>query len=307
MYFSQTGQLRNILESSIAPLFGHSEIEVTVAELRPKAPYPFPWPVWRFFNTFPETVYEDFEPIEPLEIGEDRPFDLVILAYQVWFLSPSLPTVAFLHSQTAERILPGTPVITMIGCRNMWLMAQERVKAELDRLGANLIDNAVLIDSAHAAFTFISTPAWLLSGNRGPFLGGLIPAAGVSDAEIADCQRFGEAIAAKLPARSRDDKTPMLAGLGAVRVNEELIASEKIAKRSFHLWGALLRKLGPPSSPVRQIALAFYILFLLLLILTVAPLGAIARRLLRPLNRRRNAAERAYFAAPSGEAVELAV
>jgi hypothetical protein len=259
----------------------------------------------RFFNTFPETVYADLDPILPLDIPADSEFDLIILAYQVWFLSPSLPVQAFLQSEQARGLLAGKPVITVIGCRNMWLMAQERVKAALDALGAKLIDNVVLTDRTHVSATFISTPLWMLTGKRGPFLGGLVPAAGVPAAEIAATARFGQAIARQLPTRAPGDSTPMLRGLGAVVVNERLIASEKIALRSFRIWGGLLRGIGDQRSPLRKFVLVVYIAFLVTLILTVVPLSAIIKRLLTPFTKERVRLQRSYFAAPSGEETSL--
>lgn len=302
VYYSQSGQLRDIVASVAGPLRADAGIELTVAELKPLTPYPFPWPFWRFFNTFPETVYEQADPIEALPLPADADFDLVILAYQVWFLSPSLPTTAFLQSAQAERLLRGKPVITLIGCRNMWLMAQEQVKGHLQRLGARLLDNIVLTDAAHSAATFISTPLWVLTGKRGPFLGGLVPAAGVPAAEIRAAERFGAAIAAQLPQRDSAADTPMLSGLGAVKINERMIASETIARRSFRIWGGLLRKLGPPASPLRRIVLVLYVAFLITLILTVIPVSAVLKRLTAPLSRARVQRQRSYFAAPSGEA-----
>lgn len=303
--YSQTGQLRDIVEATIAPLRRASEIEVVVETLRPAQPFPFPWTFWQFFDTFPETVHEVALPNQSMAVSLDERFDLVILAYQVWFLSPALPITAFLDSPEASRLLAGRPVITLVGCRNMWLMAQERMKERLAELGARLIDHIVLTDSTHSAFTFVSTPLWMLTGKRGPFLGGFVPPAGVPAAEIAGCSRFGEAIAAQLPDRDPRDDRPMLQGLGAVSVNERLIASERIGKRSFRLWGSLLRALGDPGTPLRRAALGCYFLFLLTLILTVVPISAVLKRLLAPLARARTAAQRAYFAAPSGEARDL--
>lgn len=303
--YSQTGQLRDIVEATIAPLRRTAGISVVVETLRPARPFPFPWPFWQFFDTFPETVHEIAPPNQPLAVSADEPFDLVILAYQVWFLSPALPTTAFLDSPEARRLLAGRKVITLVGCRNMWLMAQERMKARLAAIGARLIDHAVLTDDTHSALTFISTPLWMLTGKRGPFLGGIVPAAGVPAAEIEACARFGEAIAARLPEHDPSDDSPMLQGLGAVTVNERLIASERIGKRSFRLWGSLLRALGAPGTPLRRAGLGLYILFLLTLILTVVPISAVLKRLAAPLARGRTAAQRAYFAAPSGEARDL--
>ncbi|HEY8540405.1 MAG TPA: class I SAM-dependent methyltransferase [Steroidobacteraceae bacterium] len=303
VHYSQTGQLRDIVDSITGPLEESPNIEVTKITLEPVEPYPFPWPFWRFFNTFPECVYEDPDPIEPLPLP-DAEFDLIVIAYTVWFVSPNLPTMAFLKSPEAARLLRGKPVITVIGCRNMWLMAQERMKEHIARLGGHLIDNVALVDLAHMAATFISTPMWMLTGKRGPFLGGRIPRAGIPPEEIARARRFGEAIARQLPERRPDDFRPMLQGLGAVTINEGLIASETVVRRSFRIWGGLLRALGNRQSITRRLVLGLYVLFLISLILTVVPISAVLKRLLRPLMRARTQRLRAYFAAPSGESTE---
>jgi hypothetical protein len=53
---------------------------------------------------------------------------------------------------------------------------------------------------------------------------------------------------------------------------------------------------------LRRVVLCFYVAFLAAMILTVAPLTAAIKRFLAPWMRARIARERAYFAAPSGEA-----
>lgn len=310
IHYSQTGQLTDIVKSIAGPLENNADTQVTFARIVPRKAFGFPWGFFRFFNTFPETVYEDAEPVDvvtesgaPVPDGVD--YDLVILGYTVWFLSPNLPTTAFLDSPDAARLMKGRPVITVIGCRNMWLQAHERMKARLAEIGARLIDNAVLIDSVHSAASFYSTPMWMVFGNKGPYFGGKMPEAGISKDDIAAASRFGRAIAAQLPLRAADSNAPMLTGLGAVKVNEKLIASEKVAKRSFKLWGALLRGIGKPSNPLRYPVLVVYFLFLFTLILTVVPLLAVLKKLLEPLTRAKIAKEKAYFAAPSGESRAL--
>jgi hypothetical protein len=304
VHYSQTGQLRDIVTSFVGPLEQAPDVEVTSIALKPLRPYPFPWPFWQFFNTFPECVYEDPDPIEPLLLAADAEFDLIVIAYTVWFVSPNLPTLAFLKSVEAKRLLKGKRVITLIGCRNMWLMAQERMKEHIASLGGRLIDNVALVDRAHMAATFISTPMWMLTGKRGPFLRGKVPRAGVPIDEVARAARFGEAIARQLRERRSDDYTPMLKGLSAVSINEGLIASETIVRRSFRVWGGLLRALGNRRSITRRIVLGLYVLFLVTLILTVVPISAVLKWLLAPLTRARTKRQRAYFAAPSGESAD---
>ena len=299
--WSQTGQLADVVKAVAEPLLTAPDIEVVFETLRPVTQYKFPWSFLHFFNTFPETVYEEPQPIQPLQVSADESFDLIILAYQVWFLSPSQPMMAFLQTAEAARLLKDKPVITLIACRNMWLMAQEVMKEKLSALGAILIDNAVLVDRAHPAATFISTPMWMLTGKRGPFLKGLIPAAGIPAENIAAAKRFGIAIAQQFPQREKTSSEPILKNLQAITVNERLIASEKIAKRSFMIWGKLLRAIGAPSSPLRRVVLCLYIVFLILMILTVVPVSAVIKRLLSPFTRERIAQQRHYFALPSGE------
>ena len=191
VHFSQSGQLNDVVRSIAGPLEACDQLEVSYELLRPEADYPFPWPFFRFFDTFPETVYADPLPIRPLSEACHERYDLVILAYQVWFLSPAQPITAFLNAPETPALLRDTPVITLIACRNMWLMAQETMKERLEAMSARLVDNIVLTDPALSGLTFFSTPMWVLTGNRGPWLGGLIPEAGVSADDIAGASRFG--------------------------------------------------------------------------------------------------------------------
>ncbi|GAB1269935.1 hypothetical protein NBRC116493_31880 [Aurantivibrio infirmus] len=298
--YTQSGQLDRVIKSVSQPLLDSDAIELSYLTLEPAKPFPFPWPFLYFFNTFPDCVYEEPIELKPLNL-ESYDYDLIILAYQVWFLSPSLPISTFLNSPEAEKIFSGKPVITLIGCRNMWLMAQEKVKEKLAKLNARLIDNVVLTDEAHNAATFIATPLWVLTGNKGPWLGGLIPRAGISDNDILAAKRFGDAIAAKLP-NTDSPSEPMLTGLGAVTINERMIASERVAHRSFRIWGKLLRATGDKESFLRKCVLVIYIIFLVTLILTVMPVLAILKRIFTPLTRKHTASQKAYYAGPSGEA-----
>ena len=192
-----------------------------------------------------------------------------------------------------------TPVVTLIGCRNMWLMAQEKIKARLSALGARLLDNVALTDECGTAASFLATPLWMFTGRRKPF--SWVPQAGIGEAAIADAQRFGQALRTRLAGDKKPLDTPMLGGLQAVRVDEKLIASERVGSRSFQVWGRLIAALSPQHSVRRRVMVAFYVVFLLSLILTVVPLTAVFKRLLAPLSRKRIQREKAYFAAPSGE------
>ncbi len=298
---SQTGQLAQVVASVTGPLRSDPAIELDTVTLATRVPYPFPWPFMQFFNTFPETVREHPVELQPVALPGNLDYDLIILAYQVWFLSPPPVLSSFLRSAEATRLLNGRPVITVIACRNMWLMAQEIVRERLRGLGARLIDNVVLVDQAHSAATFIATPMWLLTGRRGPFLGGLVPAAGLTDQQIRAASRFGRAIRTGLPGLDPRQPQPLLTGLAAVQINDRLIASEAFARRSFRLWSRLLMALGGPQAPLRRLTLCLYIAFLVTMILTVIPVSAVVKRVIGIFTRNRIAQQHAYYSAPSGE------
>jgi hypothetical protein len=302
LYYSQTGQLTRAVRSMLAPLEGQPDVELVWQELVPQTAYPFPWGFFAFLDVFPESVYLDPPPLRPVDFDPDRRFDLVILAYQVWFLSPSLPITGFLKSPAA-RVLKDTPVISLIGCRNMWISAQQKLQLLLQDAGARLIDNIVLVDQGPPWATFVTTPRWLLSGKKTGFWR-IFPAAGISDAAIAGAARFGRALADSLYLLQSKPGVSLLWGLGAVKVNSGYIAPEKIGHRSFLLWGRLLRAIGPPGYAGRRAVLLIYVVFLVSMILTVVPLGIVLRALLRPWLRRRMDAETARLELPSGSSTE---
>ena len=299
VHYSQTGQLDRLMQSVCAPLLQRADIHVDFLALQPAEPYPFPWPFLGFFRIFPETVLMRPQPLLPLAVDPTQRYDLVILAYQVWFLSPSQPMTAFLASTEAAQLLKGTPVVTLIGCRNMWLMAQEKLKQRLNELGARLVDTIALTDACGTAASFLATPLWMFTGRQKPYA--WVPRAGIDEAEIVAASRFGEAMAQRLMADGLPIEQPMLTGLGAVRVDEKLIASEKVGNRSFQLWSRLLAAIGPPQSRRRGAGLVLYIVFLLCLIVTVVPLSALLKKLMAPLFKARIQREKAYYAGPSGE------
>jgi hypothetical protein len=302
VHFSQTGQAAALLENIVQPLREQQDVVLTHVALDVTPRYPFPWPFWRFLDTFPETVHLDPPPLAAMPLNGDERFDLVILAYPVWFLSPPPPLTAFLRHPAARAVLRGCAVITATACRNMWVMAQETVKDLLRDAGARHLDHVALVDRGHPLATFITTPRWVLTGRKDAFWG--LPAAGVDESDLRAASRFGAAL---LQGLRRDDEkrdTPLLAGLGACKVDTALVASERIGIRSFRIWGRALRALGRPGTLARRVLLVFYLLFLVTVIVTIVPLSMLLRRVLTPLMGARLERARRSYEAPSGSGVE---
>lgn len=302
VYFSQTGQLERVARSVCAPLEQAEGVAVDWCPLQPQKPYPFPWPFFAFFDQFPEAVHLDPPALQPLAVTAGLRYDLVVLAYPVWFLSPAPPVTAFLTSEQGRTLLRDTPVVTVIACRNMWHMAQEEVKRLLAEAGARLSDNIVLTDSGSSFATFITTPRWMLTGKTDGLWG--LPPPGIEPERIRRASRFGVALADALRSGRLDGHQPVLAGLGAVEADVRLVPSEKIGRRSFQIWGHLLRALGAQGAAARKPVLAVYAVFLAIMILTIVPVTMLIRAALRPMARQRLAAQKTYYEQPSGSGRE---
>ncbi|MCF8057281.1 MAG: dialkylresorcinol condensing enzyme [Desulfocapsa sp.] len=297
LYYSQSGQLRAVMDRIVAPLSQCEEVQCDYRKIVPTTPYPYPWPFYAFFNVFPEAVYLDGCSVEEVEADDD--YDLIILGYTSWFLSPSIPVTGFLQSDQARLLFKDKPVITVIACRDMWLFAQEKMKKLLTDLGARLVDNVVLTDQGKSLYTFITTPRWMLTGKKNSFW--CFPPAGVYEKEIAAASRFGERLCKALHHDEERSSLPMLRNMGAVNVNGKLIATEHIAHRSFLIWSKLIKKAGPPNSMRRSVVITIYAFFLLTLILTVVPLNMLVRKLLSPFRKKALAKAVSYYEQPSGK------
>lgn len=173
----------------------------------------------------PESVLEIPVALKPVSIP-DKHYDLVILGYQPWFLSPSIPTSSFLQSEYA-RVLSGKPVITVLGTRNMWLNAQEKIKARLLRLNARLVGSIVLADTNHNLISLLTIIRWNFTGRKEATR--FLPEAGVQTRDILNTSRFGPIIyKAAASAQWETLQTELLAA-GAVDLKPTLIILEKEA------------------------------------------------------------------------------
>ena len=296
VYYSQTGQLKSVLESFISKLLD-DDIQVDIRAIKPKKPYPFPWPFYTFFDEFPEAVQMDGCEIEMLK-DVDTDYDLIILGYTVWYMSPSIPITAFMHSQQAKNLLNGKPVVTVVACRDMWVLAQEKMKEMLKNLDARLMDHVALTDQSGSVLSLITLPTWMLTGDKRYFFA--LPSAGISQKDIDACSRFGKKLNYALKNNQEKDSEPMLRNLGAVSVDAKLIATEKIANRSFLVWTKLIKFSGKKYSFGRKVTITVYVAFLILLLLTIVPLNILARKILNVFQKEKLKVMEKQYELPSG-------
>ena len=165
IYYSQSGQLKEIADQVAKPLREDNRIQLDFLNIEMENEFPFPWTNETFFGAFPDTFLQNSHPIKPVsEQILSKKYDLIFFAYQPWYLSPSIPANSFLKSQYAKQLFDNTPVITIIGSRNMWAMAQEKVKKIFQELNAKLVGNIALADRNPNLISAYTIVKWMFSG-----------------------------------------------------------------------------------------------------------------------------------------------
>lgn len=296
LYYSQAGQLKCVLNSFVSKLADET-IQVDIKAIKPKKAYTFPWSFYTFFDEFPESVFMDGCEIEEVP-GLDEDYDLIILGYTVWYMTPSIPVTAFMQSNQAKKLFKDKPVVSVIACRDMWVLAQEKMKEMLSGLGGRLMDNVALTDQGGGVISLITLPTYMLTGKKQYF--SFLPPAGIKKEQIEACDRFGLRLNEALKADKEKGTEPMLRNLGAAVVNAKLIATEKIATRSFKVWSRLIKLAGKKYSFGRKVVITVYVAFLITLLLTVVPLNILARKILNLFNKDKLRKMEDYYELPSG-------
>jgi hypothetical protein len=294
VYYSQTGQLFDILKN-ITHGMEDDEINITYHQISPATPYPFPWKKDAFFDVFPESFLQiPSELNEPPAEVLGKKYDLVVLGYQVWFLTPSIPVNSFLRSEAAKKLLKNTAVVTVIGARNMWVQAQEKLKKLLLSCDANLVGNIALVDRHINHLSVITITHWMFGGKKNR-MWGIFPKPGVSEADIEASVKFGAPIAKSVKEGNFAALQAQLLQLGAVRIKPFLVLADKRANVLFSKWANFIVKKGGPGDPKRKKWLVFFNYYLLLAIWGLAPLVFIVFLLTYPFRIKIINREKVYF------------
>lgn len=273
VYFSQTGQLRQIIDSVLSPI--KDKLTIEYQEIKPINDFPFPWTSNEFFDCMPESVKMIPEPIHPIQFLR-KEYDLIILGYQPWFLSPSIPCTSFLKSEYAS-LLKGAKVLTIIGSRNMWLNAQEKVKAELFRLNATLVGNIVLFDRNPNLISLLTIIRWTFKGLKEA--SGRMPEAGVSKQDIQLATRFGSIIYGAMLLNKYDELQKRLLEQNAVELQSGLILLERRGVKGFRKFANYIYEKGKRGDQARMPRVKVYQRLLFVAVFILSPITNLLAKL----------------------------
>lgn len=244
-------------------------MDVDWVKIEPEKSFPFPWSSEAFFDAMPETVLEEPIRLKPYVFKEQK-YDLVVLGYQPWYLSPSLPISTFLQEEAFRKRVFDTPVVTISGGRNMWLNAQESVKKHIREAGGRLVANIPLVDRHPNHVSVITIIHWLIGGRKDRKWG-VFPLPGVSQSDIDFVRNYGSFVSDALANRNWEGLQDRILSLGRISIPTDIVFIEERAKKIFFVWAGLIKKKGTtPSRRKRLVSIFKY--YLLTALFVVAPL-----------------------------------
>jgi len=278
--FSQSGQLDEIV-SNITDQFSN-DIEVHYEKLQPIPSFNFPWKGNTFYDAMPESVRMIPAKLEPLSFNPNDDFDLIILGYPIWFLSSPIPLTTFLKSKEAKTVMKGKPILTVIGARNMWVMAQEDIKQMIIDTGGLLKGNIALHDRHNNLSSVVTIIYWMMTGKKQRYLG-LFPKPGISDKDIFDVKRFAPVIFESIINGRYEKLQDKLVSLNAVELSPNVVSTEEKGKKMFKIWARFILRKGGPGSQQRVTRLKMFSWYLMFVIFAVSPIVTVLFYLTWPL------------------------
>lgn len=291
LYYSQSGQLRTILDNILHDIADN--VEVNYVTIEPQKPFPLPWKAQDFFDAMPESV--ELVPVEVKPLPEaimNTDYDLVFFGYQPWFLSPSIPITSFLKSEYAT-VLKNKPVITVIGSRNMWLNAQEKVKEMLLSIGAKLVANIAFVDTNPNLVSVLSIMRWAFKGQKEA--SSFLPEAGVQSRDIEAAKRFGMPIYEHIEGDRLAQLHKELLLIGSVNINSGLVILEKRGVKNFRKFAKYIREKGGAGAPERQGRVNLFKRLLAIGIFVLSPISSFTATIQQQLQKRSLKKDVEYF------------
>lgn len=264
--YSQTGQLHEITNNFLTNLEG-ADIDSVIVQ--PVVDYPFPWPSDQFFDIMPDCVHEQPIPLKHIDYKYEA-YDLVIFAYQTWFLSVSLPMISLIQDTEFKKRIQDTPVITLSGSRNMWVNAQMKLAKRIDSAGGRLVANIPLVDRAQNLISVVTILHWMLDGKKTKKYN-LFPVPGVDREDIIAVKQYSKILQEAIHNDELDTVQEQFIKENAIWVNTSLLFVETAARRLFAVWAGLVDKYESGSKSRKKILIAFKY-YLIVALFVISPI-----------------------------------
>ncbi|MEZ4929400.1 MAG: hypothetical protein R2777_05250 [Chitinophagales bacterium] len=182
-------------------------------------------------------IPQKIKPIPNEILNQD--YDLIILAYQVWYLTPSIPINSFLKSEEAKQLFNGKKVLTLSEAE-IHGQGSEKIHTILSDYKAEIVGNITLTDKNINHVSVLTILHWMFTGKTRylGFFQNLVPQQDDIDTSV----KFGDIILPHIQNRTTK-YAEELAKAGAVNINHFLIFTDVRANKLFGLWANWIYKI----------------------------------------------------------------
>ena len=269
-YYTQTGQALAIVQKVCEP-FITAGLQVIYKEIIPEEPFPFPWSSRSFFQAFPESRLGVPCRLKTFDLSDVQDADLVIVAGQSWYLSHSIPLHSFFQSDEIRGYLKGRKIVTVDGCRNMWVMKQLKTREYIHDIGAEYVGAIVLQDKAPNLVSVITIIRWLFQNKKEATR--FLPAAGISPEDLQQATCFGDILLDTLRQGTFDTLQERFMGKKALTFLPNVYFIEKNGFKLWGQWARFILKKGAYQSPEREPYLRLFKYYLFFVLYAISPFG----------------------------------
>ena len=133
----------------------------------------------------------------------------------------------------------------------------------------------------------------MFTGDKNPFW--FFPAAGVSDHDIEDCQKYGDLINQALDKNEYENLQSKLNQKGAIDIKPNLVLLERRGQKAFSVWSKFIASGGPVHSRQRKVRVYIFMYLLPTAIFFLSPLLWIGSRILLTVNRKQLIQDVEYY------------
>jgi len=246
-------------------------------------PFDFPWTSDNFYQAFPESRQEIPFKNREIDFSDIADADLVVLGYQPWFLSLSIPISSFLQEPSTQSYLNGKSVVTVVGSRNMWISSHDSINRFFIKSNCNWVANIVLEDRHNNLVSVLTIFRWLIDNKKEASR--YLPEAGVSQTDIDSVAGLASEIYYSLENKDYKTLQSRIADRGGVAFHNNLYLIERVGHKMFGIWSKWILKKGSYQSPERKFRLILFKYYLMTVIFIVSPLGTFFFNLTYPFRK----------------------
>jgi menaquinone-dependent protoporphyrinogen IX oxidase len=206
VYYSYTGQTKKVVDV-MAAVLRERGCDTQLASIIFTDPryaarfreFPMPHPFREVLGMIPAELRRRPAAIEIPASVTDREYDLVVIGSPTWWLSTNVPVRSFLGSETAGKVLAGTPFSGFVVCRRYWRHNLKTVRRLGAERGGDFVDGIHFRYAGGQIRSLLSLISYLGSGQyRDRYFGVKIPRTNIREDHLDSARSFAHELASRL-------------------------------------------------------------------------------------------------------------